>query len=192
MSPRTAQQNLAIREQRRLAILDAGLTVFAQKGYGASTIDQIAQEAGISKGLLYNYFKSKEDLLHAIFQHVVEQTENLWQFDESLHAKDKLKKLLDATFYYIEEHLEVVRLMTQLALQEEAIGELKEHIDTSQKGKFLLMEPLFKEMGYDNPKEETYYLGAFLDGVGLGKMVLGSDYPYQEMKERLYTKYDLT
>ena len=183
MSPRTAAQNLAIREERRLAILDAGLTVFAQKGYGASTIDQIAQEAGISKGLLYNYFNSKEDLLHAIFQHVVEQTASLWHFDEKLSPQEKLKQLLDATFYYVEEHLDVVRLMTQLALQEEAIGELKEQIDSSQMGKFLILEPLFKEMGYENPLEETYYLGAFLDGVGIGKMVMGSAYPYQEMKK---------
>jgi AcrR family transcriptional regulator len=191
MSPRTAEQNQVIREERKRAIIEASLTVFAQKGYAASTIDQIAQEAKISKGLLYNYFGSKEDLLHAIFQYVTEQTEHLWQFDENLAAKAKLKQLLDATFYYLDQHLDVMRLMTQLALQVEAIGELKNQIDGSQTAKFLLMEPMLKEMGFDDPKEETFYIGAILDGIALGRMMLGEDYPYLKMKERLYRKYQL-
>src|SRR3954470_23546436 len=49
-------------EDRRAAILDAALEVFAKRGYNGSSIDEIAQAAGISKALIYEHFPSKKDL----------------------------------------------------------------------------------------------------------------------------------
>jgi AcrR family transcriptional regulator len=50
-------------EQRRKQILDAALTVFSRKGYGESTIPDIAREAGVAVGTIYNYYQSKRDIL---------------------------------------------------------------------------------------------------------------------------------
>jgi AcrR family transcriptional regulator len=60
MSPRTKQQFEDLRKDRRQAILDAALTVFANNGYHSASVSMIAKEAGVSKGLMYNYFESKE------------------------------------------------------------------------------------------------------------------------------------
>ena len=49
-------------EERRVAILDSALAVFAERGYHASSIDDIAREAGVSKALIYEHFASKQDL----------------------------------------------------------------------------------------------------------------------------------
>ena len=46
--------------------MDVALEHFANEGYHATTINHIAKHAGISKGLMYNYFESKEALLKAI------------------------------------------------------------------------------------------------------------------------------
>jgi TetR/AcrR family fatty acid metabolism transcriptional regulator len=53
---------------RRRQILDAAVKVFAEKGFHASRVGDIAEEAGIAYGLVYHYFKSKEDLLETIFR----------------------------------------------------------------------------------------------------------------------------
>ncbi|MDX6675402.1 MAG: hypothetical protein QOH11_2820, partial [Solirubrobacteraceae bacterium] len=45
--------------ERRAAILDAAMNVFADRGYHASSIDEIAREAGVSKALIYEHFASK-------------------------------------------------------------------------------------------------------------------------------------
>ena len=50
-------------------ILDAAVKVFADKGYYGARVSDIAQEAGIAYGLVYHYFKNKEDLLISIFRH---------------------------------------------------------------------------------------------------------------------------
>src|SRR6266581_2995222 len=53
-------------EDRREQIIDAAMQAFSQKGYARATNKDIAREAGITPGLIYHYFDSKEALLKAI------------------------------------------------------------------------------------------------------------------------------
>src|SRR5215467_13931873 len=53
-------------ERKREEIIRAGLKVFAQKGFRAATMDDIALELEATKGLLYHHFNTKDDLLRAI------------------------------------------------------------------------------------------------------------------------------
>lgn len=62
MSPRPD-----VSEERTKQILDAAMVVFTRHGYDKARMDDIAQEAGLSKGSLYWYFKSKKDLFLALF-----------------------------------------------------------------------------------------------------------------------------
>jgi TetR/AcrR family fatty acid metabolism transcriptional regulator len=55
-------------EDKRQLILDAALRVFAQKGYHTARVGDIAQEAGVAYGLLYHYFRSKDEVLDTIFR----------------------------------------------------------------------------------------------------------------------------
>jgi TetR/AcrR family transcriptional regulator, fatty acid metabolism regulator protein len=57
----------ALEEKRRL-LLEAAVRVFARKGYHASRVGDIAEEAGVAHGLIYHYFESKEDVLRAVFR----------------------------------------------------------------------------------------------------------------------------
>lgn len=52
----------AYKEEKRASILEGALYCFADKGYAATTIDDIVRHLGISKGAIYNYFSSKEDI----------------------------------------------------------------------------------------------------------------------------------
>ncbi|MCH2186703.1 TetR/AcrR family transcriptional regulator [Myxococcota bacterium] len=63
-SPESVQR--AAQDKRQL-ILDAATHVFAEKGYHGSRISDIAREAGIAYGLVYHYFKNKEEILNSIF-----------------------------------------------------------------------------------------------------------------------------
>ena len=53
---------------RRRQLLGAAVKVFADKGFHAARVGDIAEEAGVAYGLVYHYFKSKEDLLETIFR----------------------------------------------------------------------------------------------------------------------------
>lgn len=54
-------------EEKRRVILDAAVRVFARKGFHASRVGDIAEEAGVAHGLLYHYFSSKDEVLETIF-----------------------------------------------------------------------------------------------------------------------------
>lgn len=62
-----------VSEERRSQILDAAVAVFARLGFHQARMDDIVQEAGLSKGALYWYFKSKDEIVMAILSSLFER-----------------------------------------------------------------------------------------------------------------------
>jgi AcrR family transcriptional regulator len=92
MSPRPN-----VSDERKTQILNAAEGVFTKRGFNEARMDDIAEKTGLSKGTLYLYFKSKDDLIIAIleriFQREFRQLEDLQQDDVS--ASDAMMKLTD-------------------------------------------------------------------------------------------------
>lgn len=59
-------------EERRNEILNTAQTLFVTKGYMKTTINDILQAIGIAKGTFYHYFKSKEEVLDAIIERIIQ------------------------------------------------------------------------------------------------------------------------
>jgi AcrR family transcriptional regulator len=59
--------------RQRCRILEQAVDVFAERGYGTATVDEICRRAGLSKGALYSYFPSKQELFVAASQEVFER-----------------------------------------------------------------------------------------------------------------------
>ena len=57
------------KDARPAELLEAALTLFVEKGFSATRSEEVAKAAGVSKGTLYLYFPSKEELLKAVIQH---------------------------------------------------------------------------------------------------------------------------
>ena len=66
----TAVSKLPDKKKR---LLDAGLALMLQKGYSSTAIDEICESAGVTKGSFFHYFKSKDDLTHALIDHFAGQ-----------------------------------------------------------------------------------------------------------------------
>ena len=62
-------------EERRAEIVRAAVKLFSERGYYSTTIQQIAREAGISVGLVYQYFRDKDDVLFLSLKNVLESYE---------------------------------------------------------------------------------------------------------------------
>jgi AcrR family transcriptional regulator len=73
-------------EDRPREICAAALDVFAEKGFAAAKLDEIARRAGVSKGTLYLYFKDKEDLFRAVIRDTV--APNVAAIRETVEAAD--------------------------------------------------------------------------------------------------------
>jgi len=77
-----------ISSQRRKQILDAAFVVFSRKGFAAATTHEIASEAGVAVGTIYNYFENKRDILVKLVQDTV-ITAPFLQIIENWHDHDE-------------------------------------------------------------------------------------------------------
>ncbi len=94
------------KEQRRNEILDAAEKVFFSKGLHSATMDEVAEEAELSKGTVYLYFNSKEELFFAINMRGAEILRNLFNeaFENHETGRDKLMAIGQAYFYFASQY----------------------------------------------------------------------------------------
>ena len=80
---------------KREAILGAATRVFARNGYFNSKVADIARDAGVADGTVYLYFKSKEEILHSIFDRSMEEaiTEGRKQLEKINDPREKLRRV---------------------------------------------------------------------------------------------------
>ncbi|CAM3594899.1 TetR/AcrR family transcriptional regulator [Paenibacillus lupini] len=74
MSPLNGDQLQIIRDERKEQIMIAALQIFARRGYIGTKLSMIATKAGISQGLLYHYFKSKDELFILLIQQAIQES----------------------------------------------------------------------------------------------------------------------
>lgn len=82
---------------KREAILRAGISVFANKGFFNSKVADVAKAAGVADGTVYLYFKSKDDILHSIFDRAMEEfiAEGRRELAEIEKPEDKLRRIAE-------------------------------------------------------------------------------------------------
>jgi AcrR family transcriptional regulator len=118
MSPRSKKQFEEIREERRNLIMDTALKHFAREGYHATTINQIAQYAGISKGLMYNYFNSKEALLQAIIEKSVMEVYKDFDINRDGYlSEEEFEYFIRRMSVILKEKKSFWRLFVQILMQ---------------------------------------------------------------------------
>lgn len=128
MSPRTSKQFQEIREEKRTLIMDTALEHFASEGYHAVTITDLAKHAGISKGLMYNYFESKEALLRAIIQRSVSEVQNYFDTDrDGFLSGEEFEFFVRKLGVLLKQKRDFWRLLFQILMQ----GEVREQFLSS-------------------------------------------------------------
>ncbi len=192
MSPRTKKQLSKLKAQRREQIIKESLQLFADKGYFNTSISDIATKLKIAKGLLYNYFSSKEALLNEVLVFsLMEAAKMNIPEDELKNLSPDLifKKVIDGYFEMLKEKKELWRLITSLAIHVSSIPSVHETILSVYEGLIGQLEELFVMLNYENPKKEAIKLGALMDGIGIQYLIFGEDYPLEQIKENIITGY---
>jgi AcrR family transcriptional regulator len=120
MSPKSSKQFKSIREEKTTLIMDVALQHFADEGYFKTTITHIARHAGISKGLMYNYFESKEDLLIAIINRSMSEISQYFDPDNDGYlSEDEFELFIRKLFSILRENICFWRLFFQLMIQKD-------------------------------------------------------------------------
>jgi len=185
MSPRTKDQFAEIRLKSKENIENIALELFALKGYHATSISQIAQKAGISKGLLYNYFESKEQLLDSIITKVYDEIMQIVQMSEILPADKQIEQMIIQTIDHLKKNISFWRLYLFLVHQSDIQKKLAKLYEKMRNDYMDYVVKLFQEMGSKNPGMEAMMLGTLFDGIGLNYVTAPEGYPIDEMSDYL-------
>lgn len=191
MSPRRKEDFEKMQEASREKILRAALELFAQKGYSTTSVESIAQKAKISKGLIYHYFNSKQDILKGIFNILMQSLNQFIADNNELLPKKYIEKMVEYSFQFIIYQTKINRFLIALAVQPKVVAGLKKEMDKAKQDWMKQLTLMFEKLNYEQPEAEAYLLGAIFDGVGIGYQALGKDYPISEIKKIIFKKYNL-
>ena len=168
MSPRTEKQFQDIRSSRKYQIIKAALKIFAEEGYHKASIAQISQEANISKGLIYNYFESKKDLLkEVLYQGIEGIKESFSQIEDELDAPEELEIFIKGGIGIMEDESDFYKFYFAVIMQPEVYAIVKENYPEYVGELLERVAKYFKDKGDPHPVEKATVLAALMDGLGM-------------------------
>ncbi len=192
MSPKSKEQIEIIRDKSINKILNSALNLFSINGYSNTSMNEIAKHAKISKGLIYNYFSSKEELLSRVVKHGMQSLFSEEEFI-SLFAipdpKERFIGIMEATYIITITKSEFLRIYMSLMFQPGIIELIEEEFEEFTDGLFKMMETVFKDLGYKDPVKESKLFAAMLDGVQLHYLTSKDHYPLKEVMDFVTDKY---
>lgn len=191
MSPRTKEQFENIRQERKQQILDAALEIFATNGYYKASISQIAKEACISKGLLYNYFQNKEQLLAEVMSDGIKYLLRGYVQKSDEPAKAQLKQMIEQSFDFMDEDHKHWQLYFSTMMQTEVQALVMEEMMVTLMPVFENIATIFGELGFENPFLEAQLFAAMLDGFGMNYLINPQIFPKEYCIKRLCEIYQL-
>ena len=189
MSPRTAEQNEQIRVDSKHKIMDAAFKLIAKNGYEATSIAMISKSAGVSKGLLYNYFTSKEELVKALVMGAMDEGDQLIEELLSDEPRQTLKNMFQWFFREMRERHDHWRLMTELTFKIDKFDFVHDIVATKNTEYVSMIQALLTQIGYKDALGEARVISALLDGMGIQALMARDGYPLDEMEEYLIDKY---
>lgn len=116
-------------DERRAQLLELGTRLFSTRSYEDISIDDVAEEAGISKGLLYHYFGGKREFYVEVIRAASQELRRLTAPDHTLPPGQRLRAALDAHLDYVESHSAVYAAIYRsgVAIAPEVSDILEEH-----------------------------------------------------------------
>ena len=190
MSPRTAAQYEKIRTDRKKAILDAALHVFAEEGYHSASIAKVSKKAGVSKGLMYNYFESKEDLLHQLLGDIILKETRIMEFlSKEEFTDESIIALLEHTSDLLKADPKHWKLYFLMSVQPDVMAILLEdhkEIRNIFNAKYV---NYFQKKGFEDPMLTLQYFGATWGGIKMSFIMDPEHFPIDQMRKLVINQF---
>lgn len=176
-----------MRPQRgKQKLLDAATDLFESRGYFSTTVEQITEQAGVSKGLVYNYYASKEELLVGLIESATTRMESVAEsLTPSETIEDSLSKFVDNYLSFLQSERRFLKLQLSLMLMPELRDVVREAQETRAALLLSTITAWLRDAGVDHPKGNARLFLAMLDGVALHYLCIYEQYPLRTMKLRL-------
>ncbi|WP_167618140.1 TetR/AcrR family transcriptional regulator [Maribellus sediminis] len=182
--PKSQEQIDDIRKQKKQLIMDTALELFAENGFHATSISQIAKKAKISKGLTYNYFDSKNKILDELMnQGFNEIYDNLDLNKDGILTEDEFKFFISENFRLVRENLHYWKLFFSLLLQPQVSVVFAEQYKEKAEPLFLMFYQFIVSSGSKDPEKDLMAVSSMIEGAFLYIVAAPDVFPIDKMEE---------
>ncbi|MDX3457061.1 TetR/AcrR family transcriptional regulator [Streptomyces sp. ME02-8801-2C] len=174
--------------ERREQLLAVGARLFSESPYDEVWIEQVAEIAGVSRGLLYHYFPTKRDFFAAVVERESEYMLRMTAAVPGVPAREQLDANLDAFLAYVEEHAHGYRAFHRAdASGDQAVRKVYQRALAAQERQILAAlaaDPEFGRLSEERPDLRLAVRGwlAFTTAVCL-EWLRGSDLSREQVRE---------
>jgi AcrR family transcriptional regulator len=163
--------------ERRAIIEDAAARLFAERGYSATTVDDIAAKAGVSKPMLYRHFESKRELQMRLLERRRDELAaaplDVYITGEG-RRQDRVPAMAEAWFAHVEEHPYSSRMLFQDAIGDPQVQALQRELRRRQRAADVA---LLRELAPGLPETELEPLGEIIRSSLTALALWGLDNP---------------
>ena len=188
--PRTAVQNREVRAATRAKLLNAALELFALRGYAATSVDAIAESAGVSAGLLYHHFDGKAAVLNAIFEQSLADVQATFAAaDREMRPADRLPALLRSGAAIVPRHRSFWTVWYGLRMQRDVLKSLGPSVAEFSAAIVRTLERYLADINWPDAGIEARLLFAQIDGLFQHYVLDPERFPLDDVIERLVARY---
>lgn len=182
MSPRSVKQINDIRKQKQELILETALELFAENGFHATSMSLIAQKAGISKGLAYNYFESKKAILDEIIRTGFDSIYSNFDLDgDGILTEGEFRFFVNQSFTVMSEKRKFWKLYFSLMLQPNVTESFQIDYGPASQKIMEMFQKFIVNMGSKNPENDAILIGALLKGAALTSVTAPEYFPPEKL-----------
>lgn len=193
--PRTQEENDRIRQAAKESIRTAAMEIFIEKGYHDAAIEEIAQRAGVSKGLIYNYYKGKEELLADMVKKRIEDINHVMQIAAALDSPtEQLIHIIEGALNNVKQHPKVYKFYLHLQTQPEKdkiLAKYSKMLNEAMAEQFEVQCGMFAKLEGTNMRLKSLYFSSVLHGSMLMISTYPDGYPVDDIKKQIIRQFQL-
>jgi len=181
MPPRSKKDLATLKLQRRELIIETALSLFSESSFSGTTMEQIAKKAGVSKGLVYIYFESKDVLLHSIFEFYMNRIPSFFHTNKLYASPDRvIRESYGDLIRNFETEPELWSQYFVLSFQFILDNSIKNRHSNQKEQTVQGITDLLKALKVPNPEAETFRFMATFEGAVLN-FIYQHDFPIREV-----------
>jgi len=166
--------------------MDVALELFATNGFHATSISQIAKQAGISKGLAYNYFESKNELLNAVIDQGFNEITSFTEVEHDQPVRDEeLITFIEQSFDKVSKDIHHWKLFYSLMLQPHIAENFTERYEKAAEPFFKMIFHFITSKGNTDPEGDLMIISMMVEGAFLYAVAAPGIFPIGQLKQKV-------
>ena len=184
--PRSQEQYDEIRKQKKQLIMDTALELFAENGFHATTMSRVAKKAGVSKGLAYNYFESKQEILDKIIKTGFDSIYSHFDLNhDGVLTRDEFEHFIRNSFKAVGENRKFWKLYSAIVMQSGIAESMMEKYGDRSQTIMLMLNQFIKNMGSKDPEGDLMVISSLVKGSLLVVISAPEFFPLKQLEDKV-------